>query len=367
MNIKVKKSLFLKGLLIGGSFAGKARALPILDCVKIKVKGDTMNFVSCDDMNAISKRINGVESTGDVVFCVSYKSILSYVKLIGSEFIELIVGDDLKNIEVKHDKGSASFPLMNADEFPIYKPDDNGIDIEIEAALLNNWIVDAQNFVGNDELRPAMNTIYLYCSNGELGVCGSDGHYLFTDNIKSEISDFNFMLNNGVFKAVCEICKDSDVVKINIGEKNILFSVDGSSVLARAVEQRYPNFKSVIPANCNVSVKANRKEFMDAINRCKLGASQVTSLVKLDFNGINLEVSAQDIDFNTKTVENMFIESNGNVTIGFHAGKLISVLNSINTDFVIIELTDASRAGIFKEFEGAENKIILLMPMMLSD
>lgn len=366
MNIRVNKQVFLKGLLVGGSFAGKAKALPILDCVKIKVKGDTMTIVSCDNMNAISKRISGIESNGDVVFCVSYKSILSYVKLIGSEMVELAVDDDVKNVEVKHEKGSASFPLMDADDFTVSKPDENPVEIEIEAALLNNWIVDAQNFVANDELRPTLETVYFYCEKGELGVCGSDGHYLFTDNIKSDMDDFNFMLNNGAFRAVCDICKDSDTVRISIGERNIRFSVDGSSVLARKIDGKYVNFKFVIPNNSNISVKVNRKELIDAINRCKLCANQLTSLIKLCFNGMNLEVSAQDIDFNTKTVENIFIESNENMTIGFHAGKLASVLSCINTDFVNIELIDESRAGIFKEIEGKDEKIILLMPMMLN-
>ena len=366
MNIRVNKSEFIKALLVGGSFAGRAKALPILDCVKIKVKNGSMVIVSSDNENAISKRMYGVESEGEVSFCVNYKNILSYVKLIGSEFVELVVDDEIKNIEVKHEKGSVSMPLYNADEFPIMKPDDDSATIEMESALLNNWIVDGQGFTGDDELRPVMQAIYFYCSNGELGVCSSDGHYMFTDFVNSELEDFSFMLNKGSFKAVCDVCKDADYVKVSIGSKNIRFSSDDCSVLSRCTEGRYPNFKMILPKNSPINVKVLKKDLVDAINRCKLGASQVSSLVKLSISGINLEVSAQDLDFNVKSVENMFVEANGNITIGFHAGKLLAVLGCINSEYVNIELTDASRAGLFKEDDENSNKMVLLMPMMLN-
>lgn len=367
MNIRVNKSEFVKALLVGGSFAGRAKALPILDCVKIKVKNGSMVIVSSDNENAISKRMYGVESEGEVSFCVNYKNLLSYVKLIGSEFVDLIVDDSVRNVEVKHDKGSVSLPLDNAEDFPVMKPDDDSVCIEMESALLNNWIVDGQAFVGEDMLRPQMSSIYFYCSNGELGVCSSDGNYMFTDFVSSELEDFNFMLNKGAFKAVCDVCKDTDIVKVSIGTKNIKFSSDDCSVLVRTIESKYPNFKSVLPKNNQINVKVLKKDLVDAINRCKLGASQTTCLVKLNISGMNLEVSAQDIDYNVKTHENMFVESNGDVVIGFNAVKLLAVLGCINSEYVNIELTDASRAGLFKEDDENSHKLLLLMPMLLND
>ena len=367
MNIRVNKSEFVKALLVGGSFAGKAKALPILDCVKIKVKGGSMVIVSSDNENAISKRMYGVESEGEVSFCVNYKNLLSYVKLIGSEFMDLIVDDSVRNVEVKHDKGSVSLPLSDASEFPSMQPDENAVCINMDSALLNNWIVDGQVFVGNDELRPQMSAIYFYCDKGELGVCSSDGHFLFTDFRKSDMDDFSFLLNKGSFKAVCDVCKDADYVKVSIGSNNIRFSSDDCSVLVRCTDGRYPNFKSVFPKNNPINAKLLKKDLVDAINRCKLGASQTTCLVKLNISGMNLEVSAQDLGFNIKSVENMLVEANGSIVIGFHAEKLLAVLGCIGTEYVNIELTDASRAGLFKEDDENSHKMVLLMPMLLND
>lgn len=366
MNIVVNKSSFVKGLLVGGSFAGRTKALPILDCVKIKVKNGSMIIVSSDNENAISKRISDVQFDGEVSFCVGYKSLLSYVKLIGSKDVTLELDDDMKQLEVKHEKGSVSLPLYDTDEFPSIKPDDSVTDIQMDSALLNNWIVDGRGFVEDDELRPSMCTIYFYCSNGELGVCSSDGHYMFTDFVNSELKDFSFMLNKGAFKAICDVCKEHDTIKVSIGEKNIKFSSDDCSVLARTIEAKYPNFKAVLIKDSPINVKVAKKDLVDAINRCKLGANQASSLIKMSISGMNMEVSAQDLDYNTKSVENVFVESNGDVVIGFNAVKLLAVLGCIGTEYVNIELTDEKRAGLFSECDGNTNKLLMLMPMLLN-
>ena len=99
MKVTVVKKDFLNALLIGGSFAGRAKALPILDCVKIKFKRDCINIISSDSENAISKRADFHTSDFEGDICVSYKSLIQYVKLLTGEFIEFVISDDLKRHE----------------------------------------------------------------------------------------------------------------------------------------------------------------------------------------------------------------------------------------------------------------------------
>jgi DNA polymerase-3 subunit beta len=57
------------------------------------------------------------------------------------------------------------------------------------------------------------------------------------------------------------------------------------------------------------------------------------------------------------------------MSIGFNGPFLIDVLNSINSNDIILELADPSRAGVIMpaEQEESEDLIMLLMPMMLKD
>ena len=366
MKITLDRKKFLKALQTSGSFAGKSKIMPILDCVKIKVGLDKLTIVSTDSENAISKRLNGITSDEEGTFCVNMNDLLSYIKLINSDEIEINVNGN--TAEVKHEKGSFTFPVENDDEFPSIKPDDNCVEVSINAALLNNWIADGKNFVASDELRPVMNGLYIYCKENELGCCASDGHALFTDNIKVEnVPEFSFILNKNAFKTVCDAIQSVEDVKVKVGTRNIMFVADGVSVIARRLEGVYPRFSSVIPTDNNIEVKVDRKEILNAITRSSVGASKASMLTRMKVDGFNLEISSEDLDFNKKAKEYLTVDANGNITIGFKASLLIGILNSISTDNVVITMKDPSRAAIFKEDDTESEKIYLLMPMMLSE
>lgn len=361
-NIVLNRRDFIKVLNIGGVFAGKSKVLPILDCVKIKVSGGRINVVSSDNQNAINKKIDVVEADGDVTFCVNCKELLSYIKLIGSENITLKVDDS--ELSVVHEKGEMKLPTHNADDFPVVKPDDDSKTVTMDSALLNNWIVDARNFVGNDDLRPVMTGIYFYSRDGEVGCCGSDAQLLFTDYVNSDIEKFEFVLNKGAFAAVCGACADTDKVTMKIGNNNVLFVGNDMSVLARNLTYKYPNFKLVIPKNNDVKATANKSELVDAIKRCRLGADKGSFLLKLEFSGMNLQITGQDYDFNRKATENVMVQTDGNVTIGFNAEQLLKVLESIQTENVVFELKNESTACVVKE-DNDSNKTLLIVPMMI--
>lgn len=85
MKITLDKKEFVKALQVGGSFAGKSKIMPILDCVKIRVGLDKLTIVSTDSENAISKRLNGITSDEEGTFCVNMNDLMSYIKLINTD------------------------------------------------------------------------------------------------------------------------------------------------------------------------------------------------------------------------------------------------------------------------------------------
>lgn len=364
MKITLDKKEFVKALQVGGSFAGKSKIMPILDCVKIKVGLDKLTIVSTDTENAISKRLNGIISDEEGAFCVNMNALMSYIKLISEDTFEFT--KDGNTAEVKHAKGSFTLPIESDEEFPMIKPDEDCVEVSINAALLNNWVADGKSFVASDELRPVMNGLYVYCKENELGCCATDGHALFTDNVEVDgMPDFSFVLNKNAFKTVCDAIQSVEEVKVKVGTRNVMFVTDGVSIIARQQEGRYPSFKSILPKDNNIEVKVDRKEMLNSITRCSVGASKSSMLTKMKVDGFNMEISCQDIDFNKEAKEYLIIEANGNIEIGFNVSFLTEILQSITTDKVVILMKDSSHAAIFKEDDTNSNKTYLLMPMLI--
>ena len=367
MKITLDKKEFVKALQVGGSFAGKSKVMPILDCVKIKVGLDKLTIVSTDSENAISKKMEVLESDGNVTFCVNYKDFSSYVKLVSGDVVSLVVNE--KEIEVKHEKGNVTLPLTDAEEFPAFKQDDNFIDFAIDSYVLNNWIVDAANFISDDMLRPQLNGVYIYRRDMEVGCCGTDGHKLFYNHFKDESTDFfEFIINKNSLSSVCNICKSTSSVRMKIGFKNTTFIGENITLLMRNVEGRYPSHKSVIRNDNNISVVVCCNEMKEAIYRCNVSDGKNNSLVKLEIKDDELVLSSQDIDYGVKAIERLGVKSDGEITIGFKSDYLLDILNTINTEKCLIKLKDESKAGIFYEYDDNEissNKLSLLMPVIV--
>ena len=84
----------------------------------------------------------------------------------------------------------------------------------------------------------------------------------------------------------------------------------------------------------------------------------------------NLELSSEDVDFATSAKESIVCDYTGvPMNIGFKGGSLSEVLNNLDSDDVVIQLSDPSRAGIIVPTvqPADEDVLMLIMPMLLND
>ena len=146
--------------------------------------------------------------------------------------------------------------------------------------------------------------------------------------------------------------------------------MSSSKLTCRLIEGRFPNYNSVIPGNNPFRITVDRLALLSALKRVLVFANQSIALIKLHLENNDLTVSGQDIDFSTSAEEHVVCEYVGMpMNIGFKGTFLIDILNNINSENVVIELADPSRAGVIVPAEQEENEdlLMLLMPMMLND
>ena len=99
-------------------------------------------------------------------------------------------------------------------------------------------------------------------------------------------------------------------------------------------------------------------------------ASESSELVKFKVDATQVEISSEDIDFSTSAKESLICDYEGiPMAIGFKGPALTEILNSIDSDDVIIELADPSRAGVVVPAEQPEQEevLMLIMPTLLND
>ena len=99
-------------------------------------------------------------------------------------------------------------------------------------------------------------------------------------------------------------------------------------------------------------------------------ASDSSQLIRFQVSTGLLELNAEDIDFSTSAKESVTCEYDGNaMSIGFKGSSMLEILNNLESDDVVIQLADPSRAGVIVPCVQPENEdiLMLIMPMLLNE
>ena len=163
--------------------------------------------------------------------------------------------------------------------------------------------------------------------------------------------------------------KDDSELKISFNDKMACFVFGDYKMTSTLVEGRFPNYNSVIPQNNPKKIIIEKKELYNSLRRVSVMANQASNLVKFDVAEGKIVISAQDMDYSMSGHETLTCQYEGeNIAIGFKSPFVLEILSNIESENVVLELSDPTRPGLFLPFENEDNDedlLMLLMPMMV--
>lgn len=347
--------------------------LPILDCFLFDFNGNTLTITASDGETTLVATTEVIECDSNARFCINAKTILDSMKEISEQPLTFNINLDTMEIVVTYQNGTFSIIGQNADEYPqTTLMDINFTELSMPATALLSGINHCLFASADDELRPQMNGIYFDITTENVTFVASDGHKLVRNrhfNIHAE-ENTSFILPKKAATLLKNLLpKESGDMKVQFDKRNACVIMENNRLTCRLVEGRYPNYNSVIPENNPNRATIDRATMLSALRRVLVFSSQSSMLVKLHLEPNKLVVSGQDIDYSTSAEEQIMCEYAGTtMDIGFKGTFLADILNNLNSQDIIFELADASRAGVVVPGEQGEEEdvLMLLMPMMLT-
>ena len=280
-------------------------------------------------------------------------------------------------------KGNVSLVYFSAEAFPrAAQPDNASLHISLPMATFSNVLSHAGKFVSDSDLRPVMRCLCIDVAEdrSEVIFVASNGHVLIklihTNNPDTGGSNFfrsgtpgKILVYSCFFKtlSVFDGCEDID---IEANDSMVRFTAGDITFVCKKAEGQYPNYNSVIPRNNPYVITVDKRELANVVKRVALFSSESSNLIVLKKDGMFLDVSAQDLDFNMSANDQVLITEGTcpeGHSIGFKASSLLDVLTPIPSDTVTLHLSDPSRAVVVTANESSPRALTLLMPMILND
>lgn len=357
---------------VGGAVPSKS-TLPILECILFERDGDTLRLSATDLEISIVQRVavqfesNGSPKGNRVA--VPAKRLLDTLRALPDLPIEFASDDDF-GVTLRTDQGMYKMVGHDGADYPALPELAGEQRIETDGSLLRRAIQKTSFAVSKDALRPAMMGIYFQIQPDQGRAVATDGHRLVKLTLEEMTSStpMSFIVPEKAMTLAGRIATD-EPCSIIVDGGHVCFEFSHSRVLARLIDEAYPNYEAVIPVENDRRLLVNRASLLAAVKRVGLYSSSMTNQIRLKIKDNTVEVSAEDIERSSEARETVLCEyDSGELVIGFNAIYLNEVLGNLDADDVVFEFSSPNRAGVVtpQEQQAGEDIMMLIMPVMLN-
>jgi DNA polymerase-3 subunit beta len=270
--------------------------------------------------------------------------------------------------------GTALFDMrtLPADEFPQIKQIDTNEYLEVDGKAFIRSINQTAFAAASYDANNVLGGVFFQLNERGLEMAATDGSRL-ARRIEAVSEGAGVQLNVSAIipaKALQEFLKlcSSDIneqpVRLAIQEGQISFRTPRFYVLSRLLDGQYPKYNQLIPAENKIVAFANKKAFIDSLERTAVMANERTNIVKLSLDKGNMSLAAQtpDVGDSKDTLEVLY--DGDTLNIAFNYKYVIDALKVIESEDVRMETNGPLSPTIFKGKEE-NGYLCLVMPVQV--
>ncbi|TAE17868.1 MAG: DNA polymerase III subunit beta [Bacteroidetes bacterium] len=347
--------------------------VPILENFLFVVKNSVLTASASDLQISMTTSVD-VECQEDMSIAIPAKKLMDTLKGLPDQPITMNINPDDFSIEITSYKGRYKLAGEDANDFPKIAQPDGKTKVTLSSELLGAAIGRTLFATGTDELRPAMTGILMKLEKNQVTFVSTDGNRLIRYTRKDVEADVeqSVIIPKKAFALLRSALPSSNVdVVASFSGSNAFFAFEETSMVCRLIDERYPDYELVIPANNDKKLEVKRMELISSLKRLDVYANQSTHQVRLKVGGPTLQMFAEDLDFSNEATESILAEFEGEeeLEIGFNVRFMNEMLNNVTTDTVIFTFSMPSRASVIlpETQEEGEDMLMLLMPMLLNN
>jgi len=349
MKLVIEKNVLLEALQNVQSIVGQRSTLPILSNVLLQAEGDHISLTTTDMEVCVKTGAPAeIEDVGGTT--LPARRFFSICRELPDGQVEIEV--DAKDVATIR-CGSAFFKLVGLpeNEFPPLPEFEESSVYTVDQSAFKEMLQKVIYAGSTDETRYILNGALLSFKDEKLTIVATDGRRLAL--VEQEVEfDENARVDLVVpSKTIHELIKtlgEEGLLRIRVSETQVAFDFDQILILSKLIEGTYPNFKQVIPSQCEERIAIDRETLLLAARRVALLTDDQTASVRLTFgaNKVELLTNSPEIGEARETIPVKY--EGKEISIAFNPGFLMAPLRHLDSDEIFFELSDELSPGVIK-------------------
>ena len=364
MKFKIIRSKFLEGLKsVQNIVAGKG-SLPILQNVLLEAKGKELKMTTTDlDISITSQCECEVSEFG--LSTLPVKLLFNAITKVAEGEVEIeIDGQERASISA----GNAKFKLagLPESEFPKLPKDEEAYSYTLPQVTLKEMLRKVAYAASQDDTRRTLKGVLMSFKDSKLTMVATDGRRLAL--VESEI-EFPKSAEKDIVlpsKAVSELQRslgNEGNVSLMVQKSQICFKMENLMIYSKLMDEAYPNYKQVIPADTAEHIAVDRQLLLDALDRASVMTMDEAHSTKLIFENGKLIVTSAASDIGEAKDEVAIKYVGEKIEIMFNPSYVMDPLKAIDDDEVTINLNNGHSPAVIK---CSIPFLYVLMPLRIS-
>ena len=348
---------------VSRAVSGKS-ALPALEGILIATDGDKIILSGYDLEIAIKTTVRAtVAEEGCAV--LSAKLFGEMIRKADSESITLNV-DEKQAAVITAGNSKFSIMAIDANDYPELPAISDNRSIEIDCEMLKSMVEQTIFAVSTSETRPVHTGILFEIEDENLRLIAVDGYRLAIRNEKiNNTGSMRFIIPAKTLNEILKLIGENDkTVQFHVAARHISFDVGNFLVISRLLEGDFLDYKSAIPDGAAVTVIADTKALIDAVDRISLLITDLLkSPVRCTFEENKAFLRCTTAIGRASDVVDCSI-SGGGVEVGFNNKYFLDAMRAVDSDQVKIELGTPKTPIKILPMEG-DSFLFLVVPVIL--
>lgn len=372
MELKCNRKELSEAIQIVGTVAASVTTQPVLQDIKVTVRGDYLELSATDLEVGIKYCVkDGVKIYRDGSIIVHGARISSILREWVGEEVKFIVEENICHI-----RGQDSyFKLLggNLDMFPSI-PDfseevgeKEAVSFTVRSEVFTEMIKKTSYAVATERMNQTLTGVLLAAEKDKIRMIATDGRRLAW--IERDLEEPSIMPIAGIVptKGLNHLLKvmsvsGSEMVRIQLKEAYLIVKTDRAVVSCRLIEGQYPKVEEVIPIDNDKKLELETGTFLSAVRRASLLTSEDSKVIRLHFEPNKLTLSSEATDLGEARIE-LGVPYTGDIfDVGFNPDFVIDALKVVTKEKITIELKQPNTAGIIRDGQGY---LSLIMPINL--
>jgi DNA polymerase III subunit beta len=365
MKFSASREQFLGPLQSVIGVVERRQTMPVLSNVLIAARNNKLSITGTDlEVELVAAAEVNVQQPGEIT--VPGRKLLDICRAL-PEKTNITFTTEGDRVSMRAGKSRFTLSSLPAGEFPVVDEINAQQTLVLSQGDFRRLIDKTQFSMAQQDVRYYLNGLLLETDGKTLRAVATDGHRLAlceaSMESKAKTNQQVIVPRKGVLELQRILGGDGNI-ELGIGTNHIRAQIGDVRFTSKLIDGRFPEYGRVIPANPTKLVEADRDALRQSLQRTAILSNEKYRGIRLNLKSDVVTIQAHNPE-QEEAEDQVEVGYKGEeVEIGFNVNYLLDALAAVDSEKVVLGLTDGNSSCLIRA-SGTEVAKYVVMPMRL--